>query len=323
MIDALLRKTIRDARWLLLACVVTLFGFAWIRVVIVANVETYRFQRIARNLPDFVKRLSPVPIEELISYPGLISFTYEEALAYLIMALWVIARASDVVAGELSRGTLEMLLAQPISRVRYLLIHSGVTVAGVLLLAAAAYGGTWAGVHTTSVRVAPRSWQWRVPVLGVNIGADENGDPVQRVPMLQHVQPRVFRTATVNYMCAGFFLAGITTALSSFDRYRWRTIGIIVGFYVVQMVVELTGMAIQGCGWMLRLTFLSAYEPVAFTMDTVKDPDSAWRFLARESHGRLPDLGPLGCDAVLLGLGLLGFVVAFVYFCRRDLPAPL
>ena len=81
---------------------------AWIRVLIVATVETYRFQRIARNLPDFVKRLSPVPLEELINYPGLISFTFEEGLAYVIMAMWTVSRASDCVAGELSRGTLEM-----------------------------------------------------------------------------------------------------------------------------------------------------------------------------------------------------------------------
>ena len=74
---------------------------------------------------------------------------------------------------------------------------------------------------------------------------------------------------------------------------------------------------------MLRLTFFSAYEPVAFTMAAVKDPDSAWRFLAKTSHGILPDLGPLGYDSVLVGLGLLGFLAAAVIFCRRDLPAPL
>ncbi len=48
MTTALLRKTIRDAQWLLLACITTLFAFSWIRVVIVASVETYRFQRIAQ-----------------------------------------------------------------------------------------------------------------------------------------------------------------------------------------------------------------------------------------------------------------------------------
>jgi ABC-2 type transport system permease protein len=323
MIRALLRKTVRDARWLLLACAATLFAFSWIRVIIVATVETYRFQRIARNLPDFVKRLSPVPLDELINYPGLISFTYEEGLAYLIMALWTITRASDCVAGELSRGTLEMLLSQPISRLRYLLVHSAVTVAGIMLLATAAYAGTYTGIHTASVKAPRPTWQWRVPILGIDIGSADNGERAQRIPMTQYVEPRLFRTATVNYACLGCFLAGLTTALSSLDRYRWRTIGIVVGFYIVQLVFELTGMAIESCHWMLRWTFFSAYEPVAFTTRAVQDPDSAWRFLAKTSHGIVPDLGPLGYDSILLGLGLLGFVAAAIIFCRRDLPAPL
>ena len=323
MIHALLRKTTRDARWLLLACVATLFAFSWIRVVIVANLEIYRIQRIARNLPAFVKRLSPVPIEELINYPGLISFTFEEALAYLILAVWTVSRASDSVAGELSRGTLEMLLAQPIGRLRYLVVHSTVTVAGILLLATAAYFGTYVGVHATTVKVHRPSWQWRVPILGVDIGANREGDTIRHIPMARYVEPRVFRAAAVNYACLGFFLAGITTALSSLDRYRWRTIGIVVGFYIVQTVLELVGMAVDGCRWMLRLSIFSAYEPVAFTTAAVKDPDVAWRFLAKESHGMLPDLGPLGCDSVMLGWGLLGFFLAAVVFCRRDLPAPL
>jgi ABC-2 type transport system permease protein len=323
MIPALLRKMIRDARWLLLACAATLFAFSWIRVVIVATVETYRFQRIARNLPDFVKRLAPVPLEELINYPGLISFTFEEGVAYLMMALWTISRASDCVAGELSRGTLEMLLSQPISRLRYLMVHSAVTVGGILLLAIAAYVGTYTGIHTTSVRAPRATWQWRVPVLGIDIGPNQNGDQDPRIPMTQYVEPRLFRAAAINYACLGCFLAGLTTAISSLDRYRWRTIGIIVAFYIVQLVLELTGLAIERCRWMLRLTFFSAYEPVAVTTEAVKDPDSAWRFLAKTSHGVIPDLGPLGYDSILLGLGLLGFAAAAIIFCRRDLPAPL
>ncbi len=323
MIPALLRKTIRDARWLLLACAATLFAFAWIRVIIVATVETYRFQRIARNLPDFVKRLSPVPLEELINYPGLISFTFEEGLAYVLMAIWTVSRASDCVAGELSRGTLEMLLSQPISRLRYLLVHSAVTVAGILLLAVTAYAGTYTGIHTTSVRAPRSTWQWRVPILGLDIGSEQNDKEAPRIPMTQYVEPRLFRAATLNYICLGCFLAGLTTALSSLDRYRWRTIGIVVSFYIVQLILELTGLSIESCRWMLRLTFFSAYEPVAITMQAVKNPDSAWRFLAENSQGVYPDLGPLGYDSILLGLGILGFVVGAVVFCRRDLPAPL
>ena len=110
---AFLLKSIRDARLLLLACSAMLFAFSWIRIFIVASVEAGRFQKIARNLPDMIKRLSPVPIDELVSYPGLVGFTFEEPTVYLIMAVWATSRASDSVSGEIGRGTMELLLAHP------------------------------------------------------------------------------------------------------------------------------------------------------------------------------------------------------------------
>ncbi len=319
MTFAMLRKTINDARWLLLASAATLFGFAWIRVAIVASMETQQLRRIARNLPEMIKRLSPVPLEDLINYPGLIGFTFEEPIVYLIMAVWTVSRASDSVSGEISRGTMEMLLAQPIGRWKYLVVHSSVTIAGILVLAAAAYAGTQFGVKNTSVKVStgPR---WSIPLFGPREDAE---DPFKLVPMEQYVEPQVFGAAAINYACLGLFLAGVTTALSSCDRYRWRTIAIIVAFYIFQTILEVTGMAVEGCRWMLRLTFFSVYEPVAFATEASKDPDFSWRILAPESQGYLPDLGPLGYDAILLALGLAGFVIGAIVFHRRDIPAPL
>ena len=315
---ALIRKTFGDGLWLLLSCAAMLFAFAWIRVIIVASMERYQFQRIARNLPDMIKRLSPVPIEELVSYPGLVGFTFEEPMVYLIMAVWAISRGSDSVSGEIGRGTMEMLLAQPISRIRYILTHSAVTVLGILILAGAAYAGTRVGVQTTYLKRTATP-TWNIPFFG---NVQRPAEP-QRIPIARYVKVDAFDAATINYACLGFFLAGVTTALSSVDRFRWRTIGIVVGFYISQTVIELTGMAVEGMSWLLYLTFFSAYEPVAFVTEASQNPESAWRFFAAESQGIVPDLGPLGCDAVLLTLGALGFAIAMSVFCRRDLPAPL
>ena len=41
---------------------------------------------------------------------------YEEPMIYMIMTIWCVARSSDVVSGELGRGTMEILLSQPVSR---------------------------------------------------------------------------------------------------------------------------------------------------------------------------------------------------------------
>lgn len=319
---ALVKKIVNDARWLLLASAATLFAFAWIRVVIVSGMQTYQLQRIVRNLPEMVKRLSPVPLEELIYYPGLIGFTFEEPIVYLIMAVWAVSRASDSVSGELSRGTMEMLLSQPLGRARYLLLHSGVTLAGVLILASAAYVGTHVGIANTNVKIKVAAPRWQPP-FGFRLPGQKVEETVRLVPMSEYVKPQVFQPAALNYAAFGIFLAGFTTVLSACDRYRWRTIAIVVAFYVLQTVLELTGMAVENLRWLLRLTFFSVYEPVAFSTAAAKDPTTSWRFFAQESSGYLPDLGPLGHDAILIGLGLLGIVAGVIVFKRRDLPAPL
>ncbi|MCP4193475.1 MAG: hypothetical protein GY768_22915 [Planctomycetaceae bacterium] len=318
----LLRKIINDSRWLLLSSVITLFVFAWIRVAIVSSMETYQLQRIARNLPEMIKRLSPVPIEDLIFYPGLIGFTFEEPMVYLIMAVWTVSRASDCVSGELGRGTMEMLLSQPIGRVKYLLVHTSVTLAGVLLLATAAYAGTHVGVERSNVKVKVNVARWQAP-FGFQLPNTQAEENVKLIPMTTYVKPQVFQAAAINYACFGVFLAGVTTALSCCDRYRWRTIALVVAFYVFQTILELTGMAVDGFRWLLRFTFFSIYEPVAFSTQASKDLTSSWRFLAKESTGSLPDLGPLGYDAILLSLGLVGILLGVWIFRRRDLPAPL
>lgn len=319
---ALVRKTFNDSRWLLLACACALILIGWIRVIIVASMQTYRFSRIARHLPEFVQRLSPVPIEDLINYPGLIGFTFEEPITYFLMAVWTIGRASDCVSGELSRGTMEMLLSEPIRRLEYLAVHCLVTVLGVVTLSVAVFVGTWGGIETTHIEVSRPNRTWNLPIFGFSKEPAE-GQPRNLVPMNELVKPKLFRAATVNYACLGLFLTGVTTLASACDRYRWRTIGVVVGFYVIETVIEIVGMAFGRLKWMLNLTFFAAYEPISFTVGTWRDGSYEWRFWAPESQGLIPDLGPVGCNTVLLTLAAISFVAAAMIFKHRDLPAPL
>lgn len=315
-------KTLNDGRLLLLACATGLLAIGWIRVLIVASMEAGRFQKIVRNLPEIVKRLSPVPIEDLVNYPGLVGFTFEEPIVYLLLTVWCVSRGSDIVSGEISRGTMEVILSQPIGRLRYLCLHHLVSLLGLVVLSSAVLAGTHFGIETANVQVSSRP-TWNVPIFGFDVPmVNKSGEPTV-VPMSDFVSTKMFVPSTINFFCLGVFLTGISAALSSFDRFRWRTIGIVVGIYVVETVVELTGMAVKSCWWMLNFTFFAVYEPVAFATEYAKKPESAWRFFADESLGFIPDLGPLGCDFVLLFLGFAAVVLGAIVFIKRDLPAPL
>ena len=141
--------------------------------------------------------------------------------------------------------------------------------------------------------------------------------------MSELVDPMVLLPATLNYLSLGVFLVGLTTMLSSWDRYRWRTIGLSVGFYVVQQILELIGLAVEHLQWVKTLTFFSAYEPIRFVSESLRYPARRWAFFIVDDGGAWNGLGPLGLDAVLIGLGAIGIIAATLIFCRRDLPAPL
>ncbi len=278
-----------------------------------------RFQNILESLPDSWQKLAPVPIDQLFSYQGRIAVTYEEPVVYMMMAIWCIARSSDAVSGKLGRGTMEMLLAQPVTRKQVILTHTGMTLIGVIALAVIAYAGTFTGIQTTYVVEARPPLE--VPFVGLDIPFT-GGAPIE-TPMSEKVAPIRFLPAAVNYFGLGIFLTGFTTFMSSWDRYRWRTIGIAVGFYIISTILELVGLAVEGFEWVKGLTFFSAYEPIRFVSEAFTNPALEWAWVVRDAEGAIAKIGPLGGTGILTLLGLVGIVFGTVIFCRRDLPAPI
>ncbi len=319
---ALLRKSFREARLLLLSSAIILFAFCWVRVWIVSLLPTERFKTIVEQFREF-ERFVPVSFEQLFTYPGRIALTYDELIVVMCMAIWAIARGSDCVAGELSRGTLEMVLAQPVSRKRVVVTQATVTALGAALLALATWGGICAGIHTTHVDepVTPSAVTW--PVFGINPAAALEEGETSRVPMSTRVNAHDMWPAAANLFSLGFFLAGLSTLVSSLDCYRWRTIGIVAAIYVVQLIMKIVGLASDNLRWLLKGTFFTAYDPERFVSISIRAPHDAWRLVLVDDQGAWQSLGPLGSDLLLIGLGLAAYVAATWIFCRRDLPAPL
>ncbi len=65
----------------------------------------------------------------------------------------------------------------------------------------------------------------------------------EQFPLNSVVQWETFGTGVFALFALGFFLLGLTTLLSSMDRYRWRTIGAVMSIYVVQLVMFGLGKA--------------------------------------------------------------------------------
>src|SRR5215467_984985 len=151
MTRALLVKALRDG-WLLLVCLAALlFGFTWLQIWLGSMISLPEFAKfLSSALPKNFERLSPVPFSEMATSAGRIAIIYAHPLVLFGTLAWAIARGSDCVSGEIGRGTMEMLLAQPVRRVSVYASQAIVTAAGSLVLAIAAWCGTAIGLRLSA-----------------------------------------------------------------------------------------------------------------------------------------------------------------------------
>jgi ABC-2 type transport system permease protein len=221
---------------------------------------------------------------------------------------------------------LELLLAQPLSRLKLLVTQSAVTVAGVGLLSGSVWLGTAVGIWTTDIKEEARAaWElpFSLPGLGSEVPIPFAEPEVRHVPTREVVDVGVFGPATLNLFAMGLMLAGFSCLVSSWDRYRWRTVGIVVAVCVIQLILKVAGMATDRLDVLLYFSAFTAYEPEAFTRLADITPQLAWNVFLYDERGAWTGYGPLWCDSLMAGIGLISYVLAGVIFHRRDVPAPL
>lgn len=326
MTRLLLKKYLHESWLLLVACASMAFIFCWARVWILCQFDLQRLEPLLEQLRPFEKFM-PVPLEQLLTYSGGIAMTFHEPVLILCVLVWAIARGSDVVSGELNRGTLEMLLAQPVSRTGLLACHSAVCIGGLGLLCTAAWMGLLAGIQTNSIkeRVAP-SFEVGIPFLPVRVDIPIGASTEMLVPLSSRVDATDFLAPAGNLFGFAFFVYGLSVMFSSFDRYRWRTIGIVISMYVVQLLLFLLSKATEATQFFGYTTFLAAYQPDAIVYFTRSAPERAWWLTVPNeqiSRSWPHSLGPLGLTLLLVALGSAFLAIAVVRFRTRDIPAPL
>lgn len=272
---AIWKKTWGDQRGLVLAMAALWSAFPWIYLWLSAQIPMNAFHDVLlRAIPEDWQKLSGVPFAEVATYAGRVALAFVDPVVVLAATVWGITRGSDAVSGQVERGTMEMLLAQPVTRRAVFFTQAVATTAGAAVLCSVLLAAVW-----TAVSFGP--WAGKV-------------------------EPERFVPAVLNVFGLMVCMAGITAAVSAADSYRWRTIGILCGFYVFSILAKLVGRMSGIFSWVGYLSVFNAYEPQRL----VGGAADAWRLLAVY-------------DGVLLGVGVLGFVIGGIIFSRRDLPAPL
>lgn len=316
----LVNKYIGQSLALFVACAIVLFAFAWIRVWVVSLLDMGQFSTIVEQFREF-ERFAPIDFDSLLTYPGRVAMSYDEPVIILCIVIWCVARGSDVVSGELSRGTLEMVLAQPIRRTTVLWSHAVVSLAGLAALVLLIWAGIAIGLQFTTVRETVPQPTLQLPIVNLELPLTLNPPQKIEVPLYERVDWRAFAAPSFHLFAFGFFLLGLSSMCSAFDRYRWRTVGIVVGFYVIQVVMIGLGKATEKLSLLRSLTFISCYKPQkTAAMIPEQGLYAPWSISTPVADGYLP---PLVYPLILLGFGIVFYVIAAIAFAKRDLPAPL
>jgi len=274
---AIWKKAVRDARLHLVLTSVLLALFAWLFVWLTSLFPLGAWASMLQLLPPgiqgFLRAWLGVELVQMASLAGRISFLYLHVVTVLLFLTWALARGSEVVSGGISDGTMELILTLPIRRVWVLVAPAVVSTLGTAVLAASVWGGTWLGLSTVELEQDLSAW--------------------------------LFLPGAVNLFAMAFCMTGVTTLLSSWDRNRWRTIWLAVGFFVISAIVKLISRMWAPGAWLKYLSFLTTFEPQQLILMREK----AWS-------------ASIGYNVPLLAVGLLAYVAAAIIFVRRDIPVP-
>jgi ABC-2 type transport system permease protein len=234
---ALLRKAIFDCWLQLLLSCLALALFAWFYAWLVAQLPIGAFGTMLRWMPDLFKPMLGAPVGKLATPAGQLSILFVHVITVLICIGWAVGRGSDPITGEISRGTMDLIVSLPVRRPSLLVPPAVVAAAGSALLAASLWCGIVLGART------------------VDFG--------------EEVSPWRFLPGVVNLFAMIFCLTGITTFFSSFARDRWRVVAGGAGFYVVSLIVKMAARlwppnwpeGWDVSKWLNYVTFLSLFQP--------------------------------------------------------------
>jgi ABC-2 type transport system permease protein len=328
MTFVLVRKLLRDLRLplLIVALLLVAFECLWAKVTQRITQELLPALLDTLTLADYLRLLQlffqgPGKIMEAliggdridVQNPlDVLTIGYVHPLAQTILCVWGIGRAAGAITGEIDRGTMELLLAQPLTRTQIIFAHLAVDLLVIPILCLAMWAGSWLGVAWFGVIVRQPVDMPASPAVGIMnlMPSMEGGARVMKV------DPSVLWPALPQAAALLFAVSGLTLWLSSRGRFRGRVLGLAVAMILLQFLVNLIGQLWPAVAPLRPFTIFFYYQPqqAILRQQWMVDVGPVWNL-----DRALPVPGAL----VLVGVGLVGYALALWTFRRRDVPAPL
>ncbi len=232
----LARKHLHESRWTLGVSAAVLFGLGWLSVFTTSLNEAEILRLLNSDEGggriQWMRNLGVM--EEPTSASIMMAF-WNHPFFLILISIWSIGRGSAAVAAEIERGTMDLLLSRPISRIGYMLSQLLVAIGGMVVLSLALAAGASLAVRYNVLREPPGFWMLLQPA--INLGA------------------------------LGLPIYGYTLLVASIDHVRWRPSWVgstltLAGFiaYVIAMIPVFRNMWWRP--WLERVSLFKAYNPV-------------------------------------------------------------
>jgi ABC-2 type transport system permease protein len=220
-------QTLRWSRVRLLVVVLASIGWGALIPVIYVNFAE-AFKQLA-NSGAFPKELMNFGSGSLFTLPGALTLGLQHPLAIAFVGIFAVGTTVGAIAGERESGTLEVLLARPISR-------------RTLYVTLAAASATMVGI----VMLALLSGQ----LLGVTIqGVTSEIDLVQ--------MPLVFLNGLM--LWSAFAAFGLAASVS-FDRHA-PAIGLTMAYLLINYFLEILGSLWRDVAWSQQYSLFHHFNP--------------------------------------------------------------
>lgn len=331
MTPILVRKLLRDVRPALIAVCVLLFIFAafWVKITQRVTTEIVPMARLISQPFGNAKVLESVfvrgPSKVSQAALGWGEMNFDRPTDFLAIGLlhpvvlvmclvWGVGRAAGAVAGELDRGTMELLMSQPVPRSRLLLAHLLVDCIVLPVLCLSYFAGTQFGLWAVGDFVPDYAMLDDAAKESPLVKTLIDRVPRDRTPL--EVSSRGELVGLVNTFSLMFAISGMTLAFSAAGRSRWKVVGYAVLVVVAMFLANTVGQLWEPAAFVRPFTFFYYYQPQRMMLegDWMVDLGKAWNL---GTPVRVPAVG------VLLAVGAAGYAMALRIFTRRDLPAPL
>ncbi len=223
----LLLQTIRWNRTRLIALVIA--GFAWGLLIPTIYVSFSDALRQLANSGAIPEQLLNFGSGSLFTLPGAITLGFQHPLALAFLGIFAVGTTTAAIAGERERGTLEVILARPLSRHT---LYVTVAVAVVVLLAielVALLGGQWTGIAIQGISEQ------------VELGN----------------LPLVFANGLL--LWSAFAAFGMAASVS-FDRHA-PAIGLTMAYLLVNYFLEILGSLWTDVDWSQEYSLFHHFQP--------------------------------------------------------------